>query len=332
MAETATTQDFAEFLRQPVVIGYLDAIFADAEKATDIADRNLAYKGIKEYPANLVSEYKSDEKALIDAEQAFNVEYTKVGSGVAKSLDAFTDTYQTYMLALEVLELDNGDHSALVDADLGLKVAALVLLANEISPLAVKLQLLNKKTDELLKQLIEANKKCKDKAIQATLMLPLQVLGAVICPESLLARLAWRGGLAMTQTIINTAYAGTTQSRELSVGTGLASTAYTVVANLKKSDPTVASSLKSLSLSVVTNATALGMDIANARKLSADLKAYMAMYQDVSKAFQAQTKDVQRVADEAQNAYATAVRNVGKTTAGTARRKKLLDEIKSYED
>ena len=56
MADTDTTQDFAEFLRQPAVISYLDAIFADAEKATDIADRNLAYRGLQEYPANLVSE------------------------------------------------------------------------------------------------------------------------------------------------------------------------------------------------------------------------------------------------------------------------------------
>lgn len=331
MADTDTTQDFAEFLRQPAVITYLDAIFADAEKATGIADRNLAYRGLQEYPANLVSEYKSDKKALLDAESAFNAEYTRVGSGAADSLDAFTDTYQTYMLALEVLELDNGDHSALVEADLGLKVAALVLLDNEISPLAVKLQLLDKKTDELLKQLIAANKKCKDKAIQATLTLPLQVLGAVICPEALMTRLAWRGGLAVTQTIINTAYAGTTQSRDLAVGAGLASTAYTVVSNLKKNDPTVMSSLKSLSLSVVTNATALGMAVADAKKLAAELKTYMAMYQEVSKAFQAQTKDVQKVADEAEKAYAAAVRNVGKTTAGTAQRKRLLDEIKSYE-
>lgn len=330
MADTATTQDFAEFLRQPVVIDYLDAIFADAEKATDIADRNLAYRGIKEYPANLVSEYQADKKALIDAESAFNAEYTKVGSGAADSLDAFTNTYQAYMLALEVLELDNGDHTALVEADLGLKVAALVLLANEISPLAVKLQQLDKKTNELLKQLTEANKRCKDKAIQATLTLPLQVLGAVVCPETVLARLAWRGGLAVTQTIINTAYARTTQSRELAVGVGLASTSWSVVSNLKKNDPTVLTSLRALSLSVITNATALGMAVADAKKLSAELKAYMAMYQDVSRAFQAQTKDVQRVADEAEKAYAVAVRNVGKTTAGTAQRKKLLDEIRSY--
>jgi hypothetical protein len=330
MADTDTTQDFAEFLRQPAVISYLDAIFADAEKATDIADRNLAYRGLQEYPANLVSEYKSDKKARIDAEGAFNVEYTKVGSGAADSLDAFTDTYQTYLLALEVLELSNGDHSALVDADLGLKVAALVLLANEISPLALKLQLLDKKTNELLTQLIAANKKCKDKAIQATLTLPLQVLGAVVCPEALLARLAWRGGLAVTQTIINTAFAGTTTSKELTVAKGLGSTAWTVVSNLKKNDPTVMSSLRSLSLSVITNATALGMAVADAKKLSAELKAYMAMYQEVSRAFQAQTRDVQKVADEAEKAYAAAVRNIGRTTAGTAQRKKLLDEIKSY--
>lgn len=325
------TKDFAEFLRQKIVVRYLDEIAADSQKAIDIANRNLSYRGLKEYPRDVVSDYKGDLKCLSDSESAFNAELMRVDSGRAKNLDALAKTYHQYLLNLEILEIQNGDHSALVDADMALKVAALVVVANEISPLGIRYRQLNDKTASLIKQLQEANKACRDKALKAAIVVPLAVLATIICPEAVLARLAWRGGVAVTQTIVSMALSKGGGERELAGVMGTAGAGYQLYANLSAVEPGIMTSLKGSALAIATNAPAVGWELSKVKKLEAEIKAYMDMYKAVCKAFGQQTKGVMDLARKAEQAHKQAVRNVGRTSPNTSKRKKLIDEINRWD-
>jgi len=330
MATQTATDDFAEFLRQPIVIRYLDEIANDSQSAIDIAKSNLSYKGLKHYPQKLVSTSKADLKALLQSEARFNVEYTKVGSGAAKSLDPFTKTYHSYLLNLEILEIQNPDHSALVEADLGLKLAALMVVLNEVSPLGAKYTLLNKETDRLIKALIEANKACKDKALTAALTLPLTILSSVVCPQRQLVRLAWRGSIAVTQGIINVTIANGAGKKELSAATGVASVGAGLALNLKRSEPSIVKSVAGASLSIGAAGLGIGMEAAKVKKLQAQMKAYMDLFKAVSKEFNKQTKGVMKLVKNAETAHATALRNLGRGNPKTAQRQKLIKEIRAW--
>jgi len=330
MATQTATDDCAEFLRQPVVIRYLDEIANDSQSAIDIAKSNLSYKGLKHYPPKLVSTYKADLKALLQSEARFNAEYTKVGSGAAKSLDPFTKTYHTYLLNLEILEIQNPDHSALVEADLGLKLAALMVVLNEVSPLGAKYNLLNKETERLIKALIEANKTCRNKALTAALTLPLTILSSVVCPQRQLVRLAWRGGIAVTQGIINVTMANGAGKKELSAATGVGSVGVGLALNLKRSEPKIWKSLVGASVSIATAGAGVGMEAAKVKNLQAQIQAYMKLYKAVAKEFAKQTKGVMDQAKKAETAHATAVRNLGRANPKTAQRQKLVKEIKAW--
>lgn len=323
-------EDIAEFLRQKIIVRYLDEIAADSQTAIDIANRNLSYRGLKEYPRDIVSDYKSDLKCLLDSEAAFNAELMRVDSGRAKNLDALEKTYNQFMLNLEILELQNGDHSALVDADLAVKIAALIVVVNEISPLAIRYRELNAKTDSLIKQLEQANKDCRDKALKAAIVVPLAILATVVCPEALIARLVWRGGLAVTQTIVSVTLSKAGGGRELAAAGGTAGVGVQLYTSLSAAEPTILKSLAGCGMAIATNAPMLGWDMAKAKKLQAEIKAYMAMYKEVSKAFGKQTKGVMDLARQAERAHAQALRNLGRTSPNSARRKKLIDEIKRW--
>ena len=329
MAGTDTTKDFAEFLRQRIVVRYLDDIHKDACAATDIAKSNLAYKGMAHYPKKLVSEYKADHQALLKSEQAFNLEIMKIDQGKAKSLDPFAKAYHTYLLNLEILELQNDRHSALVKADVALKISALIIIVNQISALGAKYTQLNAETDKLIKELQAAQKRCKDKALKASLTLPLTILSNVVCPQRQLVRIAWRGGLAATQGIISTTLSGNS-SKELGAASTVGSTGYTMAANLAEQQTSKMKAIKGAGVSIVANAAGFGYELSKAKNLEKKLDAYMAMYKDVAKAFKEQTKGVMEVIKAAETAHKQALANMGSSAPPTAKRKKLIDEVKKW--
>ncbi|MVO16000.1 hypothetical protein [Parasedimentitalea huanghaiensis] len=329
MATVNLTRDFADFLRQPIVLRYLDEIGNDAQSAIDIAKSNLAYKGLRHYPPKLITEYKSDLKKLLHAEARFNVEYTKVGSGKAKNLNDFSNTYHTYMLNLEILEGQNGDHSALVEADLGLKLAALFILLNEMSPLGARYKQLNDKTTRLISELRPAIKSSRDKAMKAALTLPLTVLSSVICPQRQLVKLAWKGGLAATQGVINTTYASGGGAKELAAATAPGMTAFNAYETLLNKDFAVFKSL-SKTTALLISGIGVGVEVAKVKKLQKEIKTYLVLYKAVTKEFGKQTKGVMELVKKAERAHAQAVRNLGRAGKNTVQRKKLIAEIRAW--
>lgn len=327
---TTETQDFAEFLRQPIVIKYLDEIGRDAQIAIDTAKRNLAYRGMTHYPARMVTNYKTDLKSLISSEGKFNAEYTRVGSGAARSLDAFSKTYHTYMLNLEILEIQNGDHSALIDANLASQIAALFVILNEMSPLGVQYKLLNDKTNNLIKSLQDAHRACRDKALMAAINVPLKILATVVCPQRALVRLAWRGGLTATQSVVEAVITSGDGGREFLAAKSAGSLGLELATNLKRTEPTILNSLGAASVTIVTNGVGVGLEMAKVKKLDAEIKAYMKLFKSVAKEFGKQTSKISSLQISADRALVQAARNLGSASPSTARRSKLIAEIKSW--
>lgn len=323
-------KDFAEFMRSKLVKKYISEITIDAGKAIGTAEGNLSYKGMSHYGSTLVGEYKSDLSELKRAEGIFNKEYTRLDSGAAKDTKAFTAAYHQYVINLDIIEMQNVNHSSLIKADFALMVAAAISLVNETSPLAVRLKLLNKNTADLIKELEKVNKSCKDKAVRAALTLPIKVLGAVIVPQTQIARVGWAVTTMATQTVISETISGS-KSKTLSSAKTAGYSAWSAASALKRDEPTVAKSLKSCLLSIGYNSAVIGIDLAKIKNLRRRIEGYLSEYKALTKEFVTRTKDMKKAFADVEAAHRKALSALGSHTSHNAKRQELIAEVKSWD-
>lgn len=167
-----------QLIESPVVQKYLEQIDADAQAALDAADANLG--GMGDFPSGSVTEYKSHRAALDKAWGDFNGEWNSVVAGKAKDGSAAMKAYQTYVIALTVLEEDNVVIGAFIEAKVAQFTAAFLAFLIEV------LKAIQKRFADLLSQLRELEallKKAKKdvKGAEAQRVINLAITAVSLC-------------------------------------------------------------------------------------------------------------------------------------------------------
>src|SRR5690349_8719140 len=110
-------------INSPAVQKYIEKMDKDARKAVDVMKKNLS--DMKDFPKNIVSEYKGHGASLEKDQQESVLSMNLVVFGKAKDGKALISSYKRYVESLLILEEDNSVYSAVVDARLAATAAEL---------------------------------------------------------------------------------------------------------------------------------------------------------------------------------------------------------------
>lgn len=111
---------------RPIVKKLLKAIDDDAYAAIDTAESVIASPTGKLYSASTLARYKGDVARLDRCWGDFNAAWNRVKNGRVRSNKEIIKTYHKYVLSLEILEVSNVRHEAMMQAGFA-ELAALLL-------------------------------------------------------------------------------------------------------------------------------------------------------------------------------------------------------------
>ena len=186
-----TTLATAEkFINDKKVQKAIIQIEKDAEQATSIAKSVIKSSTGKLYSSTMLGAYQADVARLERCRTAFDGAWNKVACGKAKNGKDLAKTYAKFVLSLEVLELSNARHEAVMTT--GLAVLAAALHALIIKWTKAKQKRLKSVFDELqaLQKLLEkARREVKEAAAQAALNAALTAVTLCLGPVGWGARI-----------------------------------------------------------------------------------------------------------------------------------------------
>ena len=323
------TQDKTQqFLADPVVNRYLDAIAEDSDKALEIAKNNLSYAGMKFYPPALLKTYKLDRSRCDKAHGDFNLSFNKVANGLSKDLKGLEAAYSRHVLALEVIERQNVDHSALVEANFAVFASQLSLVLLPFSPIAAKMQQAEARWQKILKELKKALKDARDAKIQAGINVAIGIVVTLIAPQTLIGRLVLVAGSAAVSLTINECMG--------SRGVGPMGASVTIVRGAVKASGKLKPTAGKAAGAIGTVATLIidAGEIKDAeRRAKMLLKGVKLAQKETEKAtadFHKFAKIVLAKNSEFEKARTKALSNLGKYSSRQGERRKLLKEFKKW--
>lgn len=320
--------EFAEFLDAPIVQKYLSEIVDDTNAALTIATRNMSSAIVRSYPARVVGDYKTDLKLTESSYADFNDEWNRVISGKARDLRAFEQTYQTLLLALELLEASNSDHKALIDADVARKLAALFVVLGPVMGHGATFLKLKSDLAALQRDLTRAKTKIATQAVKTALDAALVTCTLLVPPLGLGGRIAVVVGTVVISDSIEAALGSGRQPSSQKAAFDSSIMAMKVHGSLKGIPAKALGALTGLSkISCDASETAEAIKLKKA--LDARIKALMKTFEAARRDLERQSRSLNRLYQDADRAYKQAVSNVGQSVSPTAKRKRLSKELKS---
>ncbi len=317
-----------EFLAHPIVNRYLDGIAKDSDSALATAKANLAYVGMKFYPSTLLKTYKLDRSRCDKAHGDFNLAFNKVANGISNDLKDLEAAYSKHVLALEVLERQNSDHSALIKANFAVIASQLALLFVPFSPIAVRMRDAEARWQKILKELNRAKKDARDAKVQAALNVAIGVVVTIIAPQTLIGRLVLVAGSTAVSVAINECMG--------SRGVGpLGASVSTVKGAVKASGKLKGGTAKAAG--AVGTAATLLVDLSEIKDADRRAKLLLKEVKTAEKETKKATEDFEKLAKaveaknkEFENAHSKALSALGKHSSKQAERRKLLKEFKKW--
>ncbi len=318
------------FLDDNKVIRYFDEITADMEDALGVATRTLKSSTMKHVSASSLKTYQSDKRALDSSSKNFYDAYNNAINGKDKDLKKLQAAYETAMLDLEVLEMQNELFGAVVDAGLG------VALVNFLGPVGILIEYRtawNKLQTELASlkaDLLKAQKLATGEGLKTALGLGITAAGVMTGPV----------GIGTTIGIAVAAHAAGMVIDEV-LGNGGSVKPFAVAKDTTLTAAGLASECKNLkgakALGPLGNLAGFALDAKDAgaaymeqKKIQRRIKALDKDFRAAADKLEKQVKDLKKLQATAQAAYDKACRNAGGSSSKTSKRKKAVPLMKKY--
>lgn len=182
MPPTVASNPIVDFLNGKLIGRYFDEITADMEDALGVASRQLSSSTMKHCSSSSVAQYKKDKAYLDKSSKAFYDAYAIARGGKAKDLKKLQTTYEAAVRDLEVLEIQNDLFGAVIDADLGVKLAAFFGPIMVLAKHAERMKSLQSQLSTLQADLVKAKKLTTAEGLKTALGLGITAVGAMTGP------------------------------------------------------------------------------------------------------------------------------------------------------
>ena len=329
MPPTVAGNPVQDFINGKLIGRYFDEITADMEDALGLGARQLSSGTMKHCSTSSVTQYKRDKASLDKSSRAFYDAYSLVREGKVTDLKKLQAAYEAAVRDLEVLEIQNDLFGAVIDADLGVKLAAffgplMVLTEHQKRWLALQAQLTSLQTD-----LTKARKLTAAEGLKTTLGLGITAVGMMTGPVGIGATI----GIAVTAhgvgIVIDQVLGEGGSLKPMDIAKDGTLTAADCASQLK------AKGVKALGpLGAVAGAT---LDLKDAgaaylkqRKVQERIVALDKDFRKALKDLETDLAKLKKLQDEAQKALDQALRNAGAMKIKTSQRMKGLSEMKRF--
>lgn len=327
---TTTMPTYEGILQSPLVKRYLGEIDNDVDAALITSDSQLRSSVMRDYPSKIVSEYKSDVKALESAYSDFNDALYDIDHGQARDLRAFEQTYQKLLLALEVVEAQNADHKVLIDLDVARKLSALMTVLSPVLGKGRTFAEMQSKLSSLESDLKKAKKKIVSKSAKTACDAALTAVTLLAPPMGIGGRLTMVVATKVVSDSIGSTFGSGRQPDSQKQAFDSAVSVMKVQGTLNGVPARTLAGLTGFA-NVALDAGEVAEAVKLKKTIDKKIKEFMKQYDATKKELDRQTKQLATLHRDAERAYQQAVSQMGRSSSSaTSKRKNLLKEVKSY--
>jgi hypothetical protein len=329
MPSSATSSPVLDFINSKLIGRYFDEITADMEDALGIASRQLSSASIKHCSTSSLATYKKDKACLDKSSRTFYDAYSRVREGKDTDLKKLQTAYEAAVRDLEILEIQNQLFGAVIDADLGVKLANFFGPLMVLSKHAARWKSIQNTLAELQKDLAKAQSLTAAEGLKTALGLGITGIGVMTGPVGIGTTIGVAISAHAVGIVIDQVLGEGGSVKPFDVGKDSALTAMDCASQLEKKG------LKALGpLGAVAGFTLDAKDAGAAylqqKKVQSRIKALDSEFKSALSDLKKNVASLKKLQDEAQRAYDAAVRDAGGFRAKTSKRMMGAKELKKY--
>ena len=329
MPRTLTSSPVLEFINGNLIGRYFDEITADMEDALGIASRQLSSAGIKHCSASSVAQYKKDKGCLDKSSKAFYDAYARVRQGKDTDLKKLQSAYETAVRDLEILEMCNQLFGAVIDADLGVKLANFFGPLMVLSQHASRWKGIESELSSLKADLEKAKSLTAAEGLKTALGVGIAGIGVMTGPVGIGTTLGIAVGSHVVGMIIDEVLGEGGSLKPFDMGKDATLTAADCATRLEGKAFKALGPLGTLA-GFTLDAKDAGAAYMAQRKVQARIKALDAEFRAALTALKKNVASLKKLQAEAQKALDSAVRDAGGFRAKTSQRMRGAKELKKY--
>ena len=329
MPISASTSPVLDFINGRLIARYFDELTADMEDALGIASRQLSSASIKHCSASSLATYKKDKASLDKTSRAFYDAYSRVREGKDTDLKKLQTAYEAAVRDLEILEIQNQLFGAVIDADLGVKLAMFFGPLMVLTQHSSRWKTIESELSALKADLQQAMKLTAAEGLKTTLGVGITAVGVMTGPVGMGATVGIAISAHAVGMVIDQVLGEGGSLKPFDVAKDSTLTAMDCASQLEKKG------LKALGpLGAIAGFTLDAKDAGAAylvqKKVQARIKAMDAEFKSALAELKKNVASLKKLQDEAQKAYDSAVRDAGGFRAKTSQRMGGARELKKY--
>lgn len=310
----ATNSDIppAEFLKTPKMKRYMRDVIDDTEPLLTEVNQNLSSAALRQVSSRAMNAYREAYAAADKTNILWNEAWHDVMNGREDDLEVIYSAVDAHYVKLNELYEMNGAFVAVIQADLGVKLAAFLAAFAPISTHAKKFGEMRKKLDRMRRDIEKLNKLVKSKAAKTAAGAALTGIGLFIPPMGVLGTLATSLGMMVTGSMVTSTIdnvlgtgSNTTHWQKAHKASETVLTGYNDITKGKVKGLGPLLSLVNISLDTTDTA------LAGAAKIAIDkqIKSFEKEFERELKAFKTKVEAVEKATKDAKTAYDKALRD-----------------------